>query len=395
MKLNKSFMLAMAGLAMTACSNDDEMGTQFPDGNGAVSIRIVNPTMSRAVVDGNDKAVTVVPATGTNVTVTLMDGSTSRTLNISADNWQAAQSKVVTFWGVTNPTSVSVAMNNGKANYADTDAVNGADVQKVKNVPVYGTTSSFTLTDQVESPTDGNMQNGYQEENKNTKYQMYTATVKMAIPMARLEVSGIKHVTHTGEGDDNCKYQKLTIAGVYLDNVIANGAGVEYSTTNGYSNASGTPTDYSFDGTNVTGTGAIALFKDEIAAPDNDFLAKGAEWPKQTTGEGVKTQVFGYNFFGCESTKMPKFKIYFSESESVDDSKPLPSPRYAMISKYKNTEGEVLTAFEPGKIYRITEAVLSDKNIIGDEGGNTTFGVEVTVEEAQWQPVSITAEWQE
>ena len=187
----------------------------------------------------------------------------------------------------------------------------------------------------------------------------------------------------------------MTIAGVYLDNVIANGAGVEYSTTNGYSNASGTPTDYSFDGTNVTGTGAIALFKDEIAAPDNDFLAKGAEWPKQTTGEGVKTQVFGYNFFGCESTKMPKFKIYFSESESVDDSKPLPSPRYAMISKYKNTEGEVLTAFEPGKIYRITEAVLSDKNIIGDEGGNTTFGVEVTVEEAQWQPVSITAEWQE
>jgi len=27
MKLNKFFMLAMAGLAMTACSNDDEMVT--------------------------------------------------------------------------------------------------------------------------------------------------------------------------------------------------------------------------------------------------------------------------------------------------------------------------------------------------------------------------------
>ncbi len=29
MKLNKSFMLVMAGLAMTACSNDDEMGINY------------------------------------------------------------------------------------------------------------------------------------------------------------------------------------------------------------------------------------------------------------------------------------------------------------------------------------------------------------------------------
>ena len=66
-----------------------------------------------------------------------------------------------------------------------------------------------------------------------------------------------------------------------------------------------------------------------------------------------------------------------------------------MITKYKNTDGDELPAFEPGKIYRITEAVLSDQNIIGDEGGNTTFGVEVTVIEAEWQPVNITAEWQD
>lgn len=392
MKFNKFFMLAMAGLAMTACSSDDEMGTQFPNGNGAVSIRIVNPAMSRAVVDGHDKAVIVTPAVGSDVTVILMDGDTPRELKISAENWEVAQSKVVTFWGVTNPTSVSVAMNNGRAEYTDTDAVNGENVQKVENVPVYGATSDFTLTEQVKNPSDGNMQDGYLEANKDTKYQMYTATVKMAIPVARLEVSGIKHVTHTREGDDNCKYQKLTIAGVYLDNVIANGAGVKYA-ANGYSEANGTPTDYCFDGTN--GTGVAALLKDEIVAPDNDFLAAGAEWPKQTTGEGVKTQVFGYNFFGCKSTNMPKFKIYFSDSKSVDESKPLPAPRYAMITKYKNTEGDVLPAFEPGKIYRITEAVLSDQNIIGDEGGNTTFGVEVTVIEAEWQPVNITAEWQD
>ena len=173
MKFNKFFMLAMAGLAMTACSSDDEMGTQFPNGNGAVSIRIVNPAMSRAVVDGHDKAVIVTPAVGSDVTVILMDGDTPRELKISAENWRVAQSKVVTFWGVTNPTSVSVAMNNGRAEYTDTDAVNGENVQKVENVPVYGATSDFTLTEQVKNPSDGNMQDGYLEANKDTKYQMY------------------------------------------------------------------------------------------------------------------------------------------------------------------------------------------------------------------------------
>ena len=47
MKLNKFFMLAMAGLAMTACSNDDEMGNNL-SGNGVVEVKIVAP-QSRAL----------------------------------------------------------------------------------------------------------------------------------------------------------------------------------------------------------------------------------------------------------------------------------------------------------------------------------------------------------
>ena len=70
-----------------------------------------------------------------------------------------------------------------------------------------------------------------------------------------------------------------------------------------------------------------------------------------------------------------------------------------MITKYRakgstnpDDEGIVL---EAGKIYRIVDAVLDDENIIGDEGGNTQFGVNVVVEEAVWEVVEIKADWAE
>ena len=50
---------------------------------------------------------------------------------------------------------------------------------------------------------------------------------------------------------------------------------------------------------------------------------------------------------------------------------------------------------EAGKVYRIIGAVLDDENIIGDEGGNTQFGVNVVVEEAVWTVVDIQADWAE
>lgn len=384
MKLNKSFMLAMAGLAMTACSNDDEMGTQLPKGVGAVSVRIVNPSMGRAVGAGHEDAVIV--KAKTDVVVALTDDNGVKTYTFTADAWNSATNRNVKFWNVVNPKSITVTMNGGVVSYNAEKSVAADDLQEVENVPVYGEAPKITLTSQVETP-NGDYSVGAEAGDKDKTYQMYTATVKLAIPVARLEVGGIKHVAHTGGGDDNCKYQTLSIAGVYLDNVVPNGDGVKYQ-DGVFTNASGTAVDYSFDGTH--GTGDEAILKDAINEENKNFLASGAQWPT------VEGQVFGYNFFGCEAAKMPKFKIYFNESVSANPDSPLPAPRYAMITKYKNADGtEDLNQFEPGKIYRITGAFLDDKNIIGDEGGNTTYGVTVTVEEAQWTPVNITAEWQE
>lgn len=386
MKLNKFFMLAMAGLTMTACSNDDEMGTQLPKGVGAVSVRIVNPSMGRAVGVGHENAVIV--KAKTDVVVALTDDNGTKTYTFKSEVWNSATDRKVKFWNVVNPKSITVTMNGGAVSYNAENLVDADNLQEVENVPVYGevSESEITLTSQVETP-NGDHSVGAEAGDKDKTYQMYTATVKLAIPVARLEVGGIKHVVHTGEGDDNCKYQTLSIAGVYLDNVVPNGDGVKYQ-DGVFTNASGTAVDYSFDGEH--GTGVEAILKDAINEENKNFLTLGAQWPT------VEGEVFGYNFFGCEAAKMPKFKIYFSESVSANPDSPLPSPRYAMITNYKNADGtQDLDKFEPGKIYRITGAFLDDKNIIGDENGNTTYGVTVTVEEAQWDPVNITAEWQE
>lgn len=402
MKMNKFFMLGLAGLAFAACSNEEEMGNQLPEGTGAVTINIVSPAMTRSIEDGTtDNSVKV---TGP-VTITL-EAETGNN-SITLDAGQLAVQNKVTFWNVKAPSKVTVSMNGGKSSYVEDDptffmTTPEDSEEKIliepASIPAYGETTSFTLSAETASPGQkggANYEIGANADGSdNSKvYQLYKATVQLAIPVARLEVSGIQHVitgTHeVGEGEENCAYKTLTIAGVYLDNVYPTGAGVIYADGKFPCVSGINPDDYCYDGTTATGTGAEAIWKD--AAVNNNFLTVNAIWP-ETPGKA-----YSYYFFGAEGAdNLPKFKIYFDTSEAQNAASPLPAPRYAMITKYKETEengGGVINKFEPGHIYRITKAVLSDENIIGDEGGNTLYGVEVTVEEATWTVKTIEADW--
>lgn len=396
MKWNKYLMLGLAGLAFAACSNEDEVENRFSEGKGAVTIKIVSPALTRSVHDqvqadaGTTDKVTVKG----NVKITLTDNGTDRVINLSADNFSKQQS--VTFWNVTNPTKVTVSMNEGKQAYTTDDVTTFDDILPAA-IPAYGEVGSagITLTGNTDSPSSTS--SGYEQgantgDDKNI-FQMYEATVTLAIPVARLEVSGITHVT-SDQGShkyEDCVYNKLSIVGVYLDNVFATGTGVVYS-TGSFSCATGTPTDYSYTGVNdpsnqsYSGTGAKAALKDQVT--DTDFLKVGGTWP-ETSGK-----VYAYNFFGADgATNLPKFKIYFNESGVKSGNTQLPAPRFAMIESYKKTDGTPITKFEPGHIYRITSAQLTDDNIVGSESGETLYGVEVTVVEARWTIESIDADW--
>ena len=394
--MNKFFMLGLAGLAFAACSNEEEMSNQPLEGLGAVSIKIEAPALTKAVAGTpmDKETVTVVPKENSTVKIVLSASSGNQTIELNPTQWAAGS--VVTFWNVENPTGVTVEMNGGVANY---DGVKIETLQAMPaDIPVYGSTADFTPTNRNESPVIGNdHQTGATSGDEKKKYQIYTATVKLEIPVARLEVSGIKHVEHAGTDDDKCMFADLTIDGVYMDNIKPTGASERK--------------DYQFI-ENGSGTGEKAILFEAISAPDNNFMADGAVWPA-TPGN-----VYAFNFYAPSEEEIataeavvdnvetvdidealnakqalnPKFKIYFANAEGAVD--PVTQPRYAMITNYKDSEGNSII-LKRGTIYRITEATLFDKNIIGDEGGNTLYGVEVTVEEATWTVETIYADWAE
>ena len=386
MKFSKSLLWAFAGLGLFACSNEEVVdNTQLPDGVGAVTINIVSPSMSRAIVDGTTD--TSVPVTG-NVTISLEATTGSGSIDLSTE--ELAEQSSVTFWNVKEPKKITVSMNGGKASYVGEAPT--IFTSAPAGVPAYGEVgqNAITLSSNTASPGDKggtDYETGANSGDENKTYQLYTASVKLAIPVARLEVSGIQHITDT-HAATACAYKTLKIAGVYLDNVYATGAGVTYA-SGAFPCATGAPTDYSYDGTH--GTGTAAILKD--AATVTDFLTANQTWPE------TADKAYAYYFYGADGAEnLPIFKIYFNQSEANSTDHPLPAPRYAMIKKYtKANEGGTgtteITKFEPGHIYRITSAKLTDENIIGDEGGNTLYGVEVTVEEAEWKVETIDAEW--
>ena len=433
MKISKSLFLAFAGLCLFACSNEDvttENG--IPSGKGAVTVQLINPGVSTRTVQDPTTGDNTVSITG-DITVSLYEKTNlttaSQVIRIPAASLET--STVLKFWNVTEPGKITVSINNGQSSYESVELSSLQDILPA-NIPAYGETTKFILTDETGSPiiandndaeSGGNKQEqGANEGDQNKVYQLYNAKVTMAIPVARLEVSGITHKSHPQQegGKDVCEYKTLTVKGVYMDNLYTKGGAYQENKTqvgeDGFYMsvfANGTElADYCWkkkvaDDDLYLGTGEDAILKDEITVGDavgENFLASGVVWPKpvlEGDPETSKAKVFAYNVYPAsnvaeDDNNLPKFKIYFDSSESQDETKPLPAPRYAMITKYWNSDHTAeIKAFEPAKIYRITSAELKDGNIIGDEGGNTLYGVEVTVKEAVWTPVNITADWAE
>lgn len=347
MKFNKFFMLAVAGLAMTACSSDEEVGNNL-SGNGVVEVKIAAPQL-RALVDatpGTNGAPVKVEGQIT-VKLTATKGSAEKTVEIKDGVVQP-----VKFYDVQGPSKVEAWVNGGNTNGIGQTNIDEQAMQVLpKNIPAYGSSSTINLTGKTET-SDGK------------KYEMYGATVQMNIPVARLEISNIKHVD---KDQASCKYSKLSIDGIYLDKV---------SPTLGVS-----AVDYSWPA--VEGGAQLPILREEITTNTN-FLMPNGIWPEAS-------KAYAFNFYPNEN-QQPIVKIYFAEATASDEANPVSQPRYAVIKSYNN---DPQFKFQAGKIYRITEVNLEDKNIIGDEEGNTLYGVDVTVKEAQWSVVDVTGQWEE
>ena len=367
----------MVGLAFTACSNEEEPGSQLLNGtgSGAVSVKIVKPT-TKALSTGSTVAVEG------DITVTLSNGGAyNESITISTDALATANSKL-TFWNVPSTTGLTLtaSINGGAKTYTSTAITSNAPNTTTPmwqvapaDVPAYGETSTFTKTGGTSSPNMGNddkTEQGAAEGDQNKEYDMYEATVTMAIPMARLEVGSI---TLDGRQD---VYATLIYTGSYLDKYSTYGGaynnGAFEAVTSGFEN-------YWFEA-NAGAAGQTESALKYVASASHDFVTTPIE-------EGGL-----FNFYAGETTN-PQFKLYFKTGTMADDDQTnIMFPRYAMITKYNTATANDIT-LENGHIYQITGVTLDADNLIPDEEGNTMYGVTVTVVEAEWAVETLTGEW--
>lgn len=388
MKLTKSlFMLCAAGLSLCAC-NSDENVNQLPDGVGMVEVKVYSPE-TKAVTNGStgDEIEVTGPITVT-LYATFVDSEGEEStpaegMSVVLDGTNTTAK----FWNVKSPSKVTASVNGGTYTYADT-AINNATMQVAPaSIPAYGqakpSLSYDSSSPKFSDPDDETVNANTGDENKT--YQIYTADIAMKIPVARLEVSGLSLKSGS-------EYTSLTLDGVYLDYISVNGPSWG-NEDEGFETFTCDPVDYAFAATGA-GTGAEAILKDAV----------DAEFASGTFPTG--SDVYAYNFYGAPEGTMvndtdvndanaeiynPSFKMYFSEG-SYTGTNPVIYPRFAFIKRFKDNAGKTVV-LENGNVYKITGAELVDENIIGDEGGNTLYGVEVTVEKASWQVKTIYADW--
>ncbi len=369
MKLNKYFMLGLAGLAFAACSNEDEVTNTLSNGNRAVSVKIVKPT-TKALTSG-----TTVEIPG-NITVTLSNsGSYNESITINTDNLVGT----LTFWNVPSVEGLKLtaSINGGTSTYANVDIATLWQVAP-EDAPAYGETSTFTLSGGTGSPdmgNDGTTEEGANSGDENKEYDLYTATVTMAIPMARLEIGDITF--KAPDAPAQSIYATLIYTGCYLDKYATNGGA--YS--NGAFADATTVGNFWFEA-NAGQAGQTESSLKYAAAASHDFLTTPIDYTNDADAGA-------FNFYAA--TTDPHFKLYFKTGTTAGQTV-VGFPRYAMITSYKNTQGTTIS-LENGHIYQITDVELTDDNFIPDEDGNTMYGVTVTVTEAVWSVQSVTGEW--
>ena len=335
MKISKYFMVAAASIMMFGCAKNDDVRSLADEGPVALTIKIADPQLgSKAAVDPT----TATEITWDEVTVTLNAISGGRSETITKQ--QATEG--YTFWDVEGPQSVEVSINGGKATYTDLTEFNS---KAATDVPVYGMSSDFRYVGTAKNPDNS------------TEYNLYEIEVTAQIPVARLELSGIKHAAH--EEGKGCWYSAIT-----FDKIELRGA----------------PSGATFK------DGAFAVTDDVVSDLEETILAEGNDFKTYTFPDPETNKCYAFNMFAG----MPTLRFTFTRSTA--DGAINEQEAYAVVKTFKDDSGEIIS-FEAGKIYQITDIQIADESITPDPDGNTLVAVDVTVKVAPWTIVNTTVEF--
>lgn len=350
MKLNKYFMLGLAGLAFAACSNEDEVGNDLSQNSKTITVKIetggytTRASGNEAWTNGanNQSQITV-----NTVTLYLLDKD-----GAIVDTKTLANKLSDTFHGVSGTVTKIAAVANCQPTASGTwanvvaETFDVADYQTAENAPVYAEAVDIT----------------YKNTDTQEGYPMYEATLQLATKMSRIELSGNLQCTNLTES----AYKTLT-----LEYVGINRANTKF-TLKGIGSDPHSVTD------NLPGfpdTGTPTAFYDAAATPAPVLDDKNTSVALGTS--------YGYSVCG-----MPELLLRF-DSEPIDNVTEgyiIYAPAYLKITGFK-TDGGNTVAMEPGKIYQITDLEFTEENITTLE--KDKICITATVSVAPWDIVAV------
>lgn len=350
MKLNKYFMLGLAGLAFAACSNEDEVGNDLSQNSKTITVKIetggytTRASGNEAWTNGanNQSQITV-----NTVTLYLLDKD-----GAIVDTKTLANKLSDTFHGVSGTVTKIAAVANCQPTASGTwanvvvETFDVADYQTAENAPVYAEAVDIT----------------YKNTDTQDGYPMYEATLQLVTKMSRIELSGNLQCTNLTES----AYKTLT-----LEYVGINRANTKF-TLKGIGSDPHTVTD------NLPGfpdTGTPTAFYDAAATPAPVLDDKNTSVALGTS--------YGYSVCG-----MPELLLRF-DSEPIDNVTEgyiIYDPAYLKITGFKTADGNVV-AMEPGKIYQITDLEFTEENITTLE--KDKICITATVSVAPWDIVAV------
>lgn len=363
MKLNKFFMLGLAGLAFAACSNDDEV-TSAMDGDAVVRVNIVTAGSTRAVdtpVAGEDLSEQAVVVKSVKLILTAEKGGATKDFT-SLDQINNPEKPVI-FEGVRNPSKLEVFINGGKAENLELAEV----VETGLAAPMYAVKTGAEFGQAVK------------EEYKGKKVMTYKVTLNPQHETALVEFSGIKHKDHQGKP---CAFKSIRLDGIFMDNI---------QTAEGGNRAT-------YDSWNAAQNGVPTF---EVI--NEDFMTPDKVWPAAVEQQA---KCYAYNMFPGTCASLVLAASNITANDGFDA---LLTNGYARVARYKldvtkmtpeqkqalgaNDEGYI-TEFKAGYVYRIKDIVVPDEawgpTPAGGEDVNVLV-VEVTVN--PWKLVSGTVEW--
>lgn len=364
MRLNKYFMLGLAGLAFAACSNDDDVTDLSENGamvkvniNTSAQTRTKNPSTSGD--DGNTVEVEVEKVTLT-LTAGQVSGSGSVTFTTDGEKSALEKANDYVFTGVRNPSKLEVSINDGKAAaWALMDVFNVG-----LKTPMYAAETDFGTPTRIEGQPD-----------------TYNVEFTMQHELALLEFSNIKHVETSG---NPCYFTTINFDGLFMNNI---------QLTEGTTNL-GKYTDW----VNASNENAAPTF-DKIADADKNFKEEGKVWPA--------SGCYAYNIF----PGLPKLTLCFSDivvSEGKIWSN-VNKKGYATVEKYKlnltgltdaqkkdlGVDGEgYISEFKAGYVYRINKIDVNDEAIGPTIEGGEDVNIVAEITATPWTLVSGTVDWQ-